>query len=555
MADLRSTQEIVEALVSGVSDARLTQQVVEIAHIGNPQLFETQHAVEVLLATIPRLRSTQEIVEVLHNVPPPENPVESVSNTLSLSQAVIVGMGRDISVESTLTLTNFAFNPKYFDSENTLTLTDELLVAKQKSIDPVEHILTLAQDVLLELILNRAIYQGLVLKQSVNLTIRRDILIEHMLNLDQDVSAVLTIPATNTLVLAQEATVEFSKARKNTLVLTQLATRSMTFNRAFLHPLTINHVAVAVKTANRALTGTLALSQSVIVQNVKKATSVLTLTQSATYVVAKLAKNSLVLNQAVTVTRTTNKSLSNTLNLAQSVRVSKSVQKVASNALGLIQTASIKKIKALSASNTLVITGDMTGDRTAESISHDLELTQSVSSDRLADRSVASMLALAQTLELSKTQNLSAGNTLTFLDYFNKETGFGTTKLPPVQVVKVYPIVVLTAGNFNITLPKPEFGNTLGLTSQVNVKRTMDGGTRLYKRSQVARRLSYTFLLDRPKALELRQFILATAAEQILLTNWIGEIWLVKYTVNPFTFAEISVRTTITLEFEGVRLN
>lgn len=232
------------------------------------------------------------------------------------------------------------------------------------------------------------------------------------------------------------------------------------------------------------------------------------------------------------------------------------------NVLSFTQNAIARKVKALSASNTLALEHQVTGERYLADVVSELELTQELLGQCIRTKTATSALQLAQSVQLSKTQNLSPSNTLVFKHNYQKPTGFGLVTVNEVEVVKVDAIVVLQSGDHVIVLPKPEFGDTLGGSSLLNVKRAMDGTTRLYKRSQISNKLTYTFVMDRNKALELKNFVALHPSDQIKMTNWKGEVWIVKFVNNPFTFTEDARRdstggnrTNVTLDFEGVKIN
>jgi len=116
-------------------------------------------------------------------------------------------------------------------------------------------------------------------------------------------------------------------------------------------------------------------------------------------------------------------------------------------------------------------------------------------------------------------------------------------------------------------IPNPLFSNSDANQHQVIAKRAETGKVRTYVRRNNRRRLIWNFQMDREKALELRAFFKAYAADQILITDHNGEKWLGYFTSSPFSFEarnralpgpdEIrrvaQERETISLEFQGQR--
>lgn len=114
-------------------------------------------------------------------------------------------------------------------------------------------------------------------------------------------------------------------------------------------------------------------------------------------------------------------------------------------------------------------------------------------------------------------------------------------------------------------LPNPQFGDGENLTDEVQVKRAMDGTLYTYvKTKNDRRRLEWTFLLTRNKALELRAFIQAYYATAIKVTDHNERVWAGHFVNNPFEFDTPSRAAPaiapmprgetqeITIAFEGV---
>lgn len=108
-------------------------------------------------------------------------------------------------------------------------------------------------------------------------------------------------------------------------------------------------------------------------------------------------------------------------------------------------------------------------------------------------------------------------------------------------------------------LPNPEFSDVENQKIEVQVRRSMDNTKRTYVKSNERRALSYSFVLTRAKALELRAFVESYYRVPLFLTNHKNELWLVHFTINPFEFnaagrhksAPGGEYTTISLNFEG----
>ena len=119
----------------------------------------------------------------------------------------------------------------------------------------------------------------------------------------------------------------------------------------------------------------------------------------------------------------------------------------------------------------------------------------------------------------------------------------------------------LTSGSTTSVLPSPEFSNVDSKPHTINIKRAMDGTRRVYKKPASTQILNYTFMVTKMKALELRAFIKLYFDSEIKITDHNGDIWLVRFTNQPWTFnadaPSLSVegreRVQIPLAFEGVQ--
>lgn len=113
-----------------------------------------------------------------------------------------------------------------------------------------------------------------------------------------------------------------------------------------------------------------------------------------------------------------------------------------------------------------------------------------------------------------------------------------------------------------IVLPVPELNDSLKHNDKVSVKRTMSGVLKAYVKKGATTILTYTWLLDYVKALELKQWAITNFSEQMTLTNWKGEVWYGKIISDDLTLTAVSKyqgnprqKTSVTIQFEGIKVN
>lgn len=110
-------------------------------------------------------------------------------------------------------------------------------------------------------------------------------------------------------------------------------------------------------------------------------------------------------------------------------------------------------------------------------------------------------------------------------------------------------------------LPNPQLGDSLGATGTLEVKRSMNGTKYAYVKSRNARkRLLWTFLLTKDKALELQAFFNTYSGDQIRITDHTGKVYVGNFITNPFEFESVgrsvaapsnNTSHQIQVEFEG----
>lgn len=491
----------------------------------------------------------------------------SITSTLVLTQTAMCNVYRDIAVSQSLTFAQEAHVVVDQLVDSVLTLTHDVDVVKSRH-ETVPQSLTLTQSLSKELLINRTVNQGMLFVHAATRNIYKVVSASNTLALTQTATNTLTKLASNTLVLTQDATYVLGKHIHQSFEITQIASCVVYYSRAVFSNFIPFQVLARNTTIRRTLESTLTLTQSAIGHLVKSGHNTLVFTQSATGVAAKPASSTLVFTQTLTFTRAFGKVVNSPLALVQTVGVQVSKAVLAYNVVSFTQSALGKRVYVRSATNALVLSQEVVRDRTLENVPQTLALAHSVMGRHIANRALASTLSLTHAVSVSKTFNREVVDTLVFQSSHEKFTGISshpTIDVPNIQVVKIDPkcLVILQNGTLSIVLPCPEFGDSEGGMGSVNIKRSMAGGRRVYMKDTPTSKLNYQFVLDRKKAIELRNFILNSNTSFIRMQNWKGELWAVQMTNSPFTFGEDAAwldsmggnRSSITLEFEGVRLN
>lgn len=112
-------------------------------------------------------------------------------------------------------------------------------------------------------------------------------------------------------------------------------------------------------------------------------------------------------------------------------------------------------------------------------------------------------------------------------------------------------------------LPSPQFNDSEGRRLVVDVKRSMNNTKRSYVKSSARSRVTYTFLLSRMKALELRAFIQSYYAAKLRWIDNLGDVWQGYLTGNPVEFSAAGRAqgwpggeyVEVTIQLEGTRIS
>lgn len=349
--------------------------------------------------------------------------------------------------------------------------------------------------------------------------------------------------------------------------------------------LSLSQVVGETHAMNLSASNTLVLSQADTHSQTEIVSQSLTLTQIVSSTLALGSNNALVLTQSATLTQGFAEHPSNTIALTQTAGVHRTITQSVVSIWAPSQFLESSKVFTLTASNTLVLAQDLVRDRTLETMNQAVTLVGTATVSKLKIVNVLQALTLSsQTPSLPKaTINLSVIHTLTFKQQHDRPTGISSypiVTIPSGYVVKVPDVrppdpcylyrgtlTLLEIQGLSVILPTAEFNDSQSYNGRVNIKRAMNGRRRVYHRKMgIAQKLHYDFIIDRRKAIELRQFLIQANSVPIKLTNWKGEVWQVLLTNNPLTFTEESYwgpgatqssgnKSSISLEFEGARIN
>ncbi len=115
---------------------------------------------------------------------------------------------------------------------------------------------------------------------------------------------------------------------------------------------------------------------------------------------------------------------------------------------------------------------------------------------------------------------------------------------------------ILTAHDYvSISLPDPEFGDSIGNVIQTNSKYTMTGDLYTHKKTNSSKKMIFSFNLRRGRALALIEFIKSYLSSKIKLEDHVGKIWSGYIITDPLPLETVvGEYGNIEFEFEGEQL-
>jgi hypothetical protein len=212
-------------------------------------------------------------------------------------------------------------------------------------------------------------------------------------------------------------------------------------------------------------------------------------------------------------------------------------------------------LRTASGSDSLALTDESVRSRYIRADTESVTLFDSASTSPSWGRNASDALIITDAVTRRVIWSRAASDTL---DIQEKKYDARTGRLTGAVIGLVPPRgVILKTPVGTIELPRPEYGDTENTTNEFTLRYAQSGRTyTTVKRKRLNRRLVYVFYLRRRKERELVEYLSYVNGEDIYLTNWKGEVWLVKLLTNPIASNNVTAdRFRLELEFEGIRLN
>lgn len=316
------------------------------------------------------------------------------------------------------------------------------------------------------------------------------------------------------------------------------------------------------KTDSLVFTENISLSRAINLDT----TDALTFTESFAFSESVSVDDTLVLAEDINVVFAANRAVSDNVHFVETIGLARTKSHSVGDVIGFVET--IHKVKSASEAVTdmLAFSEHIAGKTTYKSLTDTIAFVETRHVSRVKHLSISDHVTISEAIARRTTLNFDIEDELVFANGFQKPVNVGGTDtvfVPDIQVVKLTNKckVILQGVDLTIILPCPEFGDSESGTGEQKIIISKTGIRRIYKQSSNKYKLKYDFVITSKKAYELKNFVMNYNNREFKMTNWKGEVWLVKFTTNPFTFTEAGFwgsscnKFTIPLEFEGVRLN
>lgn len=540
-------------------NVRITKQLTEVIATSTADVRATQQFAEILASSTADIRVTQQFVEVLA----PSFTTEDLATDITGSVLVGANLERTVALVTNITGSALLVGQLVESTDLVADITSSVLV-----VSNLARTRSLATD-----ITGSALLVGQLVEST---------------DLATDItgSALVVAALGETTPLATDITgsaLVVAALSESTFLATNITGSALVTANLLLPPLKVDINATGTVAPNLVTPQPLvpwggievtATVTALFDKNLEHTTSSLSITQSAVAFNEHLGNTVVDLDQTVTVEITLGPSADNSLDLVQTLESDVvyilDIETVwgtlnhlaefkhtlptetASNTITFTGAADFSRL----AQNTLNLTQAAVGSigGTEEDVSNSLSLTSTAALDTILEVSLIDPLILTQVVDPDQVIVETLSNTLAF-NQLALNIALGTNLYGRI---KQYVILQAPFGALqtSVVLPSPLWGDTENVTSEMSLRRSMNGATKTFVKTNKNRRLTYTFrILDELKALELIEFCRYYNSDKIRLTNWKGEVWKVNLLTNPFDFVQTRRSgIDIALELEGEKL-
>lgn len=251
-----------------------------------------------------------------------------------------------------------------------------------------------------------------------------------------------------------------------------------------------------------------------------------------------------------------------TINFTETVTVNARRARGATDVFALDELNRKSVSYALSASDTLVFTEGQVFSRFIYSENESLVLTETNAFVRVHNLTAVDAISFSEQNSRPSVLNREATESLMFVGGTTKRFGNGSliVSYPESLAIKVENLFVLKGFAAAITLPNPDFDDSIANTDILTVYRSMTNEIYTYVKRNDLSTLSYTFQLTRKKSIELRRFFDRERNNKIQIRNHKSEVWEGFLITNPINYTAVKraepagEQIEVTFDFEAVRI-
>jgi hypothetical protein len=467
-----------------------------------------------------------------------------IRDTLVLSEVMTVHTVLNFPLAESITFTDAAYNIKLGSASDTLTFTDGFTRLRTVTALPSDT-LVFSDNPSVQLLAQRSIFDALNYAELAARTMIRSLAATDTVTFSATTSGYVPKIVTETLTLTDSFVALFSKGVHDLLSLDDLMGSNAVLRRSAASLLELFDAIQLQILARRAISETITFTGAMTGYGVKPISQLLTLVDSVSYTISKLAADTLSFTDSTSYFKTLRVSDADTIVFTDTMTPLVVINKTIAETLSLSSAFVAIRARFFSASDTLSFSETVYRE-IREALAPDvLTLSEAWTRQKIGNRSISESLVFTDTMNVHATLRRAAVDSLSLVDR--------------MYAVVADQFMVFIGQSRAVVISPPEFNDYEGDRAQVIFKRKMGGSVTTYVKTTRDQKIHYEFVVPRPKANELREFLDEENGRQFTIYDWKGQVWIAKLSTDTVEKTEVGRwepcgnKTRVALEFIGAR--
>jgi hypothetical protein len=467
-----------------------------------------------------------------------------ISDTLVFTDMMTPEIIVTVTTDDTLTFSDIAASVQVAEFSDTLVFTDTMEAYRE--IDPSwEDTVVFSDTLTVEFIATRVIFDALNYADVAARTIIRLLEFTDTLVPEDEADGYVPKLVEDTLTFAETWTPLFSKGISSLLEFAESYTANAIFQRLTASVLELYDAIQLQIIARREISETLTFSESMLGYGVKPISELLTLADEFTYTISKLATDTLTFTDDASYFKTLGVSGTDVVVFTDTMAPTLVIAAAIAETLSLTDSFLAIRAQFASASDTVSFTDTVYREIREATAPDILTLVETYTGQKIGQRTIEETLVFSDTMGHAAILLGSASDSVRLVDR--------------MYAVVSDQFMVFIGEERAVVVPPPEWNDYEADRAQVIFKRKMGGSVTTYVKTTQDQKIHYEFVIPRPKALELREFLDAENGRQFTIYDWKGQVWLARLSTDTVERAELGRwepcgnKTRVALEFIGAR--